>query len=84
MTNDEFRARASSVLLGRGWQTRLSRALGVSYASVRNWSSGRVPVPPEVVALIEFLELVPHPLRPERWIIGAESHETMQDGAEAA
>lgn len=68
MNADEFRARASSVLLGRGWQARLSRALGKNYATVRNWSSGRVPVPPEVIALIEFLETVPHPLRPARWV----------------
>ncbi|TXH17282.1 MAG: hypothetical protein E6R03_04200 [Hyphomicrobiaceae bacterium] len=68
MTADEFRARASSVLLGRGWQVRLSRALGKNYDTVRNWSSGRVPVPPEVVAVIEFLETVPHPLRPARWV----------------
>lgn len=68
MTPDEFRARASSVLLGRGWQTRLARAAGVSYSTVRSWASGRNPVPGPVVALIELLEIVPHPLRPLRWL----------------
>ncbi len=72
MTADEFRARASAVLLGRGWQTRLARTLGISTAAVRNWSSGRVSVPPSIVALVELLELVPHPLRPERWISPSE------------
>lgn len=68
MDRDEFRRRASAVLLGRGWMTRFARAAGVSHASVRNWASGRVPVPEHVAVIVELLEIVPHPLRPLRWL----------------
>lgn len=67
MGRDEFRARCEALFGRHGWQAALSRALGRSNTCVRNWTAGRAPVPPEVVAVVEFLEVAPAASWPPRW-----------------
>ncbi len=57
MTPEELR-NACVILYGeRGWQTRLSDALGVDGSTVRRWVSGAVPIPgPAVAAVRCFLD----------------------------
>lgn len=68
MTPDEFAARASAALGGRGWQTRLAAALGIDGSTIRRWLSGSMPLPAYAVAVVELLEAVPAAFRPARWL----------------
>lgn len=54
MENDDFR-RIGEDLFGNGWQTRLSRALGVDGSTVRRWVGAAVPVPPQTAAFLHLL-----------------------------
>lgn len=51
MDVEDFK-RLGEDLFGNGWQTRLSRALGVDASSVRRWVGSAVPVPPTVSAFL--------------------------------
>lgn len=65
---ESFADRASAALGGRGWQARLSRALGVDASTVRRWVSGAIPIPAYAWAVVELLEAVPTAFRPARWL----------------
>lgn len=67
-TPQEFAARASAVLGGHGWQTRLSQAIGVDASTIRRWNSGTVNIPDYAIAILEFLEQTPTAFRPSRWL----------------
>ena len=40
---------------------------GISYATVKRWSAGHLPVPEYAASIVELLEGVPTFLRPKRW-----------------
>lgn len=54
METEDFK-RIAGDLFGNGWQTRLSRALGVDGSTVRRWVGSGVAVPPAVVAYLDVL-----------------------------
>lgn len=68
MTGDDFAARASALLGGRGWMEPFARACGVHRNTVWRWTAGELDVPTYAVSLLELLEAMPRgtPL-PERW-----------------
>lgn len=67
MTREEFNERCAALLGRWGWKQRFSNASGVSYATVKRWSSGALPVPEYAASIVELLEGVPPFLRPRRW-----------------
>ena len=54
MTNEEFCA-AGERLYGYGWQTALSKALGVNDRTVRRWVSGSTDIPKMVETAVNSL-----------------------------
>ena len=67
MTPEDFTRRASLALGGRGWQGKLSRAIGVATSTIRRWGNGETPLPAYAVAVLELLEQCPAAFRPARW-----------------
>lgn len=65
---DDFANRASAALGGRGWQARMSRALGVDASTIRRWVSGAITPPTYAWAIVELLEATPAAFRPARWL----------------
>lgn len=64
MTPDEFRATIYTLWPGNGTQTRAAEYLGVGSARVREWLSGRRPIPASAACEIrELLVLFPDGLR---------------------
>ena len=59
-----FQQRASLLLGGRGWITKLSIITGVHYTTAHRWSTGELEVPRYVVAILDLLEMVPEDDRP--------------------
>jgi hypothetical protein len=54
MEIEDFK-RIGEDLFGNGWQTRLSRALGVDGSTVRRWVGSANPLPPAVIAYLDML-----------------------------
>lgn len=54
METEDFK-RIAGDLLGNGWQTRLSRALGVDGSTVRRWVGSGIAVPSTVAAYLDVL-----------------------------
>lgn len=67
MTSTEFVYRCGEILGRHGWRIRFSKATGVSYATVKRWGRGELPVPEYAVVIVEFLEAVPRQQLPTRW-----------------
>jgi hypothetical protein len=67
MSQDEFNKRCAALLGRWGWKKRFSLATGISYATVKRWSAGHLPVPEYAASIVELLEGVPTFLRPKRW-----------------
>lgn len=54
MDDIDFRETARN-LIGTGWQTRLSEALGVDGSTVRRWVGNALPVPSTVMAYLRMM-----------------------------
>lgn len=67
ISTSDFCERASAVLNGRGWMTRLASITGKDYSTVKRWAAGDLDVPGYAVTIVELLELVPAERRPERY-----------------
>lgn len=68
MNTQEFNSRSEAVFGGRGWKTRLAAATGKDYSTVKRWADGSIPVPEYAASIVELLELIPEPFRPEKFL----------------
>lgn len=84
MQIDDFK-RIGEDLFGNGWQTRLSRALGVDGSTVRRWVGSANPLPPAVIAYLDMLasrQRTRGALVLERQQLGEPVHVTVPDPVE--
>jgi DNA-binding transcriptional regulator YiaG len=54
--------------LGDEAEKEFSDAINVNITTVWRWCRGDVAVPDYAVAILEFLEMLPKAMRPERWV----------------
>lgn len=62
-----LQSRFEAILGGHGATAKLARATGRVQSGLHRVWAGSRPVPPELLAIVEFLEVVPQDQWPERW-----------------
>jgi lambda repressor-like predicted transcriptional regulator len=67
ITGSAFEARVERLLGGHGSTARMARALGRHPSHLHRIFSGKRPVPNDLMAIVELLEVTPREKWPERW-----------------